>query len=62
MGERPASLPPRHALPDGVQVPVLPGLGVSWYDRRNGYWGRPPLVRPRPSLGGCPARLAEVKG
>jgi hypothetical protein len=33
-------MPPRHALPAGVRVPVLPGLGVSWYDRRNGYWAR----------------------
>ncbi len=36
-----AGLPPRHALPRDVTVPVLPGLGLTWYDRRGaGYWGR----------------------
>jgi hypothetical protein len=34
-------LPPRHELPRDVVVPVLPGLGLTWYDRRGaGYWGR----------------------
>jgi hypothetical protein len=38
---RPEPLPPRRSLPRDVVVPVLPGLGLSWYDRRGaGYWGR----------------------
>ena len=41
MSARPAGLPPRDALPRDVTVPVLPGLGLTWYDRRGaGYWGR----------------------
>ena len=41
MSAGPAGLPPRHALPRDVTVPVLPGLGLTWYDRRGaGYWGR----------------------
>jgi hypothetical protein len=37
----PAGLPPRRELPRDVTVPVLPGLGTTWYDRRGaGYWGR----------------------
>ncbi len=41
MSADPAGLPPRHALPRDVTVPVLPGLGLTWYDRRGtGYWGR----------------------
>jgi hypothetical protein len=35
-----ASLPPRHALPRDVDVPVLPGLGRTWYDRGGKYWAR----------------------
>jgi hypothetical protein len=36
-----AGLPPRDALPRDVTVPVLPGLGLTWYDRRGaGYWSR----------------------
>jgi hypothetical protein len=38
---RAGQLPPRHALPRDVVVPVLPGLGLTWYDRRGaGYWAR----------------------
>jgi hypothetical protein len=33
-------LPPRRALPPDVEVPVLPGLGVTWYDRSGSYWAR----------------------
>ena len=41
MNARPGQLPPRHELPRDVVVPVLPGLGLTWYDRRGaGYWGR----------------------
>jgi hypothetical protein len=37
----PDGLPPRHALPRDVTLPVLPGLGLTWYDRRGlSYWGR----------------------
>jgi hypothetical protein len=37
----PDGLPPRHALPRDVTVPVLPGLGRTWFDRRGGgYWAR----------------------
>lgn len=34
------SLPPRRALPRDVQIPPLPGLGVTWYDRGSAYWAR----------------------
>jgi hypothetical protein len=34
------SLPPRSALPRDVEVPVLPGLGRTWYDRGGKYWAR----------------------
>jgi hypothetical protein len=34
------SLPPRHALPRDVEIPVLPGLGITWYDRGGKYWAR----------------------
>ncbi len=34
------SLPPRSALPRDVDIPVLPGLGLTWYDRSGGYWAR----------------------
>jgi hypothetical protein len=38
---RPEHLPPLDALPPDVTVPVLPGLGLTWYDRRGaGYWAR----------------------
>lgn len=41
MSVNPGQLPPRHALPRDVVVPVLPGLGLTWYDRRGaGYWAR----------------------
>ncbi len=33
-------LPPRRSLPRDVVVPVLPGLGLSWYDRGRRYWMR----------------------
>lgn len=36
----PAHLPPRRLLPRDVVVPVLPGLGFTWYDRRGSYWAR----------------------
>ena len=35
-----ASLPPRHALPRDVEIPVLPGVGLTWYDRGGKYWAR----------------------
>lgn len=35
-----ASLPPRSALPRDVEVPALPGVGRTWYDRSGGYWTR----------------------
>jgi hypothetical protein len=35
-----ASLPPRDALPRGLDIPALPGLGLTWYDRGGGYWAR----------------------
>jgi hypothetical protein len=34
------ALPPRHTLPRDVTVPVLPGLGLTWYDRGAKYWRR----------------------
>jgi hypothetical protein len=34
------ALPSRHALPPDVHVPVLPGLGLVWYDRGARYWTR----------------------
>jgi hypothetical protein len=34
------ALPPRHSLPRDVVVPVLPGLGFTWYDRSGNYWTR----------------------
>lgn len=41
MNAGPGRLPPRRDLPRDVVVPVLPGLGLTWYDRRGaGYWGR----------------------
>jgi len=33
-------LPPRSALRRDVEVPVLPGLGLTWYDRGPRYWAR----------------------
>lgn len=38
------SLPPRHALPRDVQIPSLPGVGRTWYDRGSRYWGRRALL------------------
>lgn len=35
-----ASLPPRSALPRDVDIPALPGVGISWYDRGGRYWRR----------------------
>jgi hypothetical protein len=34
------SLPPRSELPRDVEIPVLPGLGLTWYDRGRKYWLR----------------------
>jgi len=34
------SLPPRRSLPSDVDIPVLPGLGITWYDRDGKYWAR----------------------
>ena len=28
-----ASLPPRSAQPRDVDIPMLPGVGITWYDR-----------------------------
>jgi hypothetical protein len=33
-------LPPRSALRRDVEIPVLPGLGLTWYDRGPRYWAR----------------------
>ena len=35
-----ASLPPRSALPRDVDIPALPGVGITWYDRGGKYWRR----------------------
>jgi hypothetical protein len=41
MSARSARLPPRRSLPRDVQIPVLPGLGQTWYDRHSvSYWTR----------------------
>ena len=37
----PASLPPRSALPRDVDIPALPGVGITWYDPGGKYWPRP---------------------
>jgi Ni/Fe-hydrogenase subunit HybB-like protein len=34
------SLPPRSTLPRDIEIPVVPGLGRSWYDRGGKYWAR----------------------
>jgi hypothetical protein len=34
------SLPPRSALPRDIDVPALPELGRTWYNRGGGYWAR----------------------
>jgi hypothetical protein len=35
-----AFLPPRSALPRDVDIPVLPGVGITWYDRDGRCWAR----------------------
>jgi uncharacterized membrane protein YhaH (DUF805 family) len=35
-----AALPPRSALPRDVEIPALPGVGRTWYDRGGKYWAR----------------------
>jgi len=35
-----AALPPRSALPRDVDIPALPGVGITWYDRGGKYWRR----------------------
>lgn len=35
-----ASLPPRSALPPDVEIPALPFVGITWYDRGKSYWMR----------------------
>ena len=41
MSTRSVRLPPRRSLPRDVQIPVLPGLGQTWYDRHGvSYWIR----------------------
>ena len=41
MTARSLRLPPRRSLPNDVQIPVLPGLGQTWYDRHGAnYWIR----------------------
>jgi hypothetical protein len=43
------SLPPRSALPRDVDIPVLPGAGITRYDRGGKYWRRRVLlVSPMP--------------
>ena len=34
------SLPPRSALPRDIEIPALPELGRSWYERGGTYWAR----------------------
>jgi len=34
-----ASLPPRRPLPRDVDIPALPGVGVTWYDRGGAFPG-----------------------
>jgi hypothetical protein len=34
------SLPPRSALPRDVDIPALPFVGITWYDRDRSYWAR----------------------
>ncbi len=37
----PVRLPPRRSLPRDVEIPALPGLGQTWYDRHGlSYWIR----------------------
>jgi hypothetical protein len=36
----PASLPPRKELPRDVDIPALPVVGTTWYDRSWSYWVR----------------------
>jgi|SRR5579859_2083264 len=31
-------LPPRHTLPRDIEIPALPGVGITWYDRGAKYW------------------------
>jgi 4-amino-4-deoxy-L-arabinose transferase-like glycosyltransferase len=33
-------MPPRAALPRDVEIPALPGVGITWYDRGPRYWAR----------------------
>jgi hypothetical protein len=41
MSARSVRLPPRRSLPRDVRIPVLPGLGQTWYDRHGAsYWIR----------------------
>lgn len=35
-----ASLPPRSALPPDIEIPALPFVGITWYDRGRSYWVR----------------------
>lgn len=37
---RPEPLPPRAALPRDIEIPALPSLGDTWYDRGLRYWMR----------------------
>ena len=48
-----AALPPRSALPRDVDIPALPGVGITWYDRGGKYWRR------RVALALMPEPLAE---
>jgi hypothetical protein len=34
------ALPPRHTLPRDLTIPVVPGVGFTWYDRGAKYWRR----------------------
>ena len=34
------SLPPRGALPRDIEIPAVPELGRTWYDRGGKYWTR----------------------
>jgi cytochrome b561 len=40
VGQGARSLPRRLTLPRDVEIPALPGLGVTWYDRGAAYWAR----------------------
>jgi hypothetical protein len=40
MQDTATDLPPRRNLPRDIEIPPLPGLGITWYDRGGKYWAR----------------------